>query len=261
MKHYKTVNNGIHGSGIKYGSVLFGALSVIAFFTVLNSSDVAIEYMKKGLKLCASTVIPSLFPFMVISELIISSGIGLRVASILSAPMHRFFGVSEAGACAYLLGALCGFPIGAKSAVGMYDRGEISKEELVRLMTFCNNPGAAFVISTVGTSLFGSKTLGTVLYVCVLLSAITVGIVGRFLLKNKTPITPYIRSVAFVSPSPSMAFVKAIQSSALSTLHVCAYVTFFSAFVGCVGAVLSKFEISSCFFISSISFIASARRS
>lgn len=235
-------------------STLFGIFTSFAFVLFLIRSDIAIDYMKRGLKLCAGTVIPSLFPFMIISELLVSCGLGARLGKLISKPTRWILGVSEGSACAFILGAICGFPIGAKAICSMLDSGEIDESEATRAMTFCNNPGAAFVISTVGTSLFGSKTLGIALYVCVLLSAITVGIVGRFLLKNKTPITPYIRSVAFVSPSPSMAFVRAIQSSALSTLHVCAYVTFFSAFVGCVGAVLSKFEISSCFLASLFGF-------
>jgi hypothetical protein len=56
---------------------------VIAFITVLISSDIAIDYMKKGLRLCSDTVIPSLFPFMVISELIISSGAGVKISKLL----------------------------------------------------------------------------------------------------------------------------------------------------------------------------------
>lgn len=243
MKHYKAAKNGIHRSNIKYGSVLFGALSIFAFFTVLNSSDVAIEYMKKGLKLCASTVIPSLFPFMVISELIVSSGIGLRMASFLAAPMRRFFGVSEAGACAYLLGTLCGFPIGAKSAVGMYDRGEISKEELVRLMTFCNNPGSAFIISAVGVSLFGSQITGIALYACVIISSLVVGIGIRIIFG---PVKDSVATSSVVKKCDEVgigSFTSAIHSSATSMLTVCAYVVFFSALVGCIGNLLSLLEL------------------
>ena len=61
------------------GRVILSVLAVISFLLVLCSTDAAIEYMKKGLSLCASSVIPSLFPFMVISEIIVSSGVGVRI--------------------------------------------------------------------------------------------------------------------------------------------------------------------------------------
>ncbi len=217
----------------------FGTLILAAFFLVLCSSDVAIEYMKKGLRLCASTVIPSLFPFMVISELIVVSGIGVRISRLFAKPMRLLFGISEHGAAAYILGLVCGFPIGAKTAVSMYDRGIITKGELERLLTFCNNPGSAFVISAVGVSLFGNKRIGLLMYVSVILSSIVVGFVGKFLYKSKDD-PPCEGSVQISNELSVKAVTGAVQSSALAMLTVCAYVVFFSALIGCVGAFFSR---------------------
>ena len=224
------------------GRLSIGILTLAAFFLILCSSDVAIEYMKKGLLLCARTVIPSLFPFMVISELVVSSGIGARISRLFARPMRWLFGVGEAGAAAYLLGLVCGFPIGARTAVSMYDCKIVTKQELERLLTFCNNPGSAFVISAVGISLFGNKKIGIALYVCVILSSLAIGFVGKYFLGYKkgagassTLIIPTDFSVKTITD--------AVHSSAISMLTVCAYVVFFSAFVGCIGALLSRFSL------------------
>ena len=238
-------------SGRKRKNIFIGIITLAAFFLVLSSSDTAIEYMKKGLRLCAATVIPSLFPFMVISELIVSSGIGLRISRAFAKPMRWLFGVGEAGAAAYLLGLVCGFPIGAKTAVSMYDRGIVSRSELERLLTFCNNPGSAFVISAVGVSLLGNKKVGIALYVCVILSSLTVGIVGKYLLGYKRG-SSIGNSMMIQSDFSIKMLTSAFASSALSMLTVCAYVVFFSAFVGCIGAVLSHLslpcEVLACIF-------------
>ncbi len=219
-------------------TALFGALSLLVFFLMLNFSDIAIEYMKKGLQLCAKTVIPSLFPFMVISELIVGSGVGIRLTRILAKPMRCIFGVSEAGASAFMLGAVCGFPLGAKTAVSMYDKGVISKQEITRLMTFCNNPGSAFIISAVGVSLFGSQAVGILIYVCVILSALLIGAMGNLFFKKLPDVSP---SRCEICNSVEIGtFTSAIQSSASSMLTVCAYVAFFSSFVGCIGAIFSR---------------------
>lgn len=221
---------------------LVGALTLAAFFLILCSSDVAIEYMKKGLILCSGTVIPSLFPFMVISELIVSSGIGIRISRFFRRPMRALFGVSEAGAAAFLLGTVCGFPIGAVTAASMQDKGIISKDELEHFLIFCNNPGSAFVISAVGASLFGNEKLGLLLYFSVILSSVAVGAVGRlFFRKNKKSGVAVTLSV----PSRDMTsrITDAIRSSATSMLTVCAYVLFFSALVGCIGALLERFSL------------------
>ena len=221
-------------------SVLLGALILASFILILCSSDVAIEYMKKGLSLCAKNVIPSLFPFMIISELIVSSGVGMRVSRLFARPMRWLFGVSEAGAAAYFLGIICGFPIGAKTAVSMYDKGMISKRETERLLAFCNNPGSAFVMSAVGVSLLHSHALGITLYVCVILSSMAVGVIGNLLERGRKN---EAGAVAYCCQNDAVkAITDAIQASALSMLSVCAYVVFFSAIVGCLGSAISRFS-------------------
>jgi sporulation integral membrane protein YlbJ len=188
---------------------------------------------------------------MVISELIVGSGVGLRLSRLFAKPMRWLFGVGEAGAAAYILGLVCGFPIGAKTAVSLYDQGSITKRELERLMTFCNNPGSAFVISAVGVALLGNKRVGVALYLSVILSSLTVGIVGKYFLGYKKENTPR-ESIMIPRDFNVKIVTDAVQSSAISMLTVCAYVVFFSALVGCVGALLNRLElppeISACVF-------------
>ena len=231
-----------------HGAILVGAVASVAFFLFLLSSDIAIEYMKKGLKLCAHTVIPSLFPFMVISELIVSCGVGQRLLHFPAKLLHKLFKIEEQESCAFLLGAICGFPIGARTLCTMYDNGTLTKSRLERALTFCNNPGSAFVISAVGVSLFGSKRLGIALYVCLLLSAVTVGAISGLLMKSDnspklSSLAPLQSNSAFGNPG-IRAFTAAIQNSASAMLTVCAYVTFFSSFVGCIGALAKHFDAS-----------------
>ena len=224
---------------------VFGVIFLAVFAVVLISSDIAIEYMKKGLSLCARVVIPSLFPFAVISELLVASGIGFSLSAPLARPMKKIFGISEAGACVFLLGTLCGFPIGARSAALMYDRGDISAREFTRLMTFCNNPGSAFVISAVGVSLLGNGQLGVLIYVCVILSALVVGFVGQFFFRDGEENQSTSRALAPSANEMAVEiFTRAVSSSASSMLTVCAYVTFFSTLVGCVGHFLSMAGVS-----------------
>ncbi len=220
--------------------LIFGLFSLLLFILMLISSEVAIEYMKKGLKLCVATVIPSLFPFMIVSELVASSGVGVSLSKIFAKPMRLLFNVSEGGASTYILGALCGFPIGAKTAVSMYDRGLMTKAELERLLTFCNNPGSAFVISAVGVSLLGDESTGIMLYICVIISSLMIGFAGKFLFRGEP--VPYTKTAIRYSCDVK-TITDAVQSSAVSMLGICAYVVFFSVLVGCIGAILSHFSV------------------
>ncbi len=216
---------------------LFSFMGLFSLALIIKNSDVAIEYMKRGLSLCTKTVIPSLFPFMVVSDIIVSSGITAYAAPILKKPMKLLFGIGGEGGCAVFLGTLCGFPIGARSAVSLYDKGRISKGELERILTFANNPSSAFIISAVGMTLFGDREFGRVLYLTTLISAALTGIAGKLLFGKKSEINMPMTCICDANRTLGSAeiFTEAVSSSALGMLKVCAFVVFFSAFVGTVG--------------------------
>ena len=141
-------------------------LCIMALFLLcllLKNSEIAVDYMRSGLRLCASTVIPSLFPFMVISELLVSSGISNYPKGYRKKAASRFWGIPNEAFPAVFLGALCGFPVGAKTVISLYDSGRLSRSEVARLLVFCNTPSPSFLISAVGVSLFGNRSFGVFL--------------------------------------------------------------------------------------------------
>lgn len=217
------------------GQTLFCIMSAVAMLITFKLSDVAIEAMSEGMRLCVNTVIPALFPFMVFSELFVASGAAQAVGRYLGAPLARIFDISREGAVALLLGFLCGFPIGSKSAVGLYERGRISRGELEHILTFCNNPSSAFLISAVGVSLFGSRELGLVFYAAHIISACVVGLASRAYFSKKKKKSEYYRGEGAEKnrcESFTSALTGAVSSSAGSMLLICAFVVFFSAVVG-----------------------------
>ena len=230
----------------RFFSVIFASTLSLAFLLFLLRSDIAIDYMKIGLKLCSETVIPSLFPFMVISSLMVSSGIGIKLCRPIALPARLILGISESGACAFLLGSLCGLPVGANTLCKMYDSGMISKTELERVLALCNNPGSAFVISAVGISLFGNVQIGIILYVSIILSSLTVGIISRLFHDKSSREISVPKSIVNYEINKDFAgiFTAAVRDSALSMLTVCAMIAFFSSFLGCVGATLVRFGVS-----------------
>ena len=198
--------------------------------------DVAIEYMERGLGLCVKVVIPSLFPFMVASELIVMSGVIAFFEKPLDVFSRRLFGVSGRGTTVFLLGTICGFPIGTRVAALLYKRGEISFDELSRLICFSNNPSSAFVISAVGVTLFGCREFGVALYFITVLSSIIVG-VGQNLLLGTRGAQGAVSSEKGKEEKGISQFSGAVSGAALSMLYVCGFVVFFSTFTGTLGEV------------------------
>ena len=224
------------------GLWLLATLETAIFLLLLLRSDIAIEYMNKGLKLCVYTVIPSLFPFMVISELIVSSGIGTLLLRPISKPLKQLFRLPEDGCCTVILGMLCGFPVGAKCAVSALERGMLTREEAERILLFSSNPSSAFLINAVGVSLWGNRRFGTWLWIVSLISQLAVGLLFTHLPhkkegKNLSSDTSYQTA----SLSGGKLFTEAVRSSCFSMLLICAYVIFFSALVGTLNLMLEQF--------------------
>lgn len=220
-------------------AALFGLACFFFFALSLKNPTVSAEQIKKGLSLCGTTLIPSLFPLMVLSEFLISCGLGQRLGDLLGSPLRLLFGISESGCCALLLGWLFGFPVGAKAAVSLYDTGVLTKRETERLLAVCNIPGIGFVVGTVGLLLFHDRAFGLLLYAGAIFSAILFGILLRLF-------SPFPSS-SKKAPAPRPSFTAAVFTHSVSTalssmLSVCAYVLFFSAFVGCFSFALSAWN-------------------
>lgn len=219
---------------------------IILFF---KSSSAASEWVSAGLRICAVRLIPSLFPFMVLSSLAVSSGAGRLVPKAVQRLFWLIFGVGSDGTSAIVLGWLCGFPVGAKCAGDLYGTARIDADEYKRIVCISSTPSPAFLIGAVGKGMLNSTPMGVCLYVISIVSSVTVGIVlGRRSQKDSSgsPVAQGKR-IGFAE-----AFTRAVSESAVGMLNICAFVVFFSAFLGVLENALSPIGLSNT--VSSIIF-------
>ena len=94
---------------------------------------------KSGLTLWATSVVPSLFPFFVATELLSQTNIPYILGRILNPIMKPFFNISGEGSFAFIMGIISGYPIGAKIACNFRQNNVLSKLECERLLSFTNN--------------------------------------------------------------------------------------------------------------------------
>ena len=201
----------------------------------------------EGLRLCAFNIIPTLFPFFILSDLW-NSVIEINTNSRIGKIFEKSFGISSDGMPSFLLGNLCGFPLGIKSATEKYDSGNISKSDLEALSVISNNPSAAFAISGVGMGLFSSIKVGVILYFSVLLSAICIGIIFR-----KKSEKPKNREE---NARQTFNLVNSVRSAGYCGVVVSSYIIFFSAIISALGSIIKSEVFLSVF--SSILEIGSA---
>ena len=100
-----------------------------------------------GIELCLKTVIPALFPFLVISAVLLNS---TPPSSHLGKAVSSLFGLPEGAGSLLLPCFLGGYPVGAQSVYQSYAGRLLQKQEAERLLAFCNNAGPAFLFGMVG---------------------------------------------------------------------------------------------------------------
>lgn len=209
-------------------------LCIFLFILLFLDSEIASEQIRRGMRICFDTLVPSLFPFMVISELLVRSGACEPLSRLMRRPMKALFGISGECASALLLGIVCGFPVGAKAAASLYSRGDISKKDCEHLLSFCNFPSAPFVIFAVGEGMFGSRDVGILLYCTVLFSGLLYGMLFRR--KGSKADSIKVSKAVLSNENALSLFSSSVTSAAASVISVCAFVAFFTCIVGTISS-------------------------
>ena len=154
-------------------SIIFLAFTIL--LVIFSKSNLTAA--KDGLSLWASSVIPSLFPFFVATELLSYTNIVNVLGKVLNKYMRPIFNVPGEGAFAFIIGLISGYPVGAKAVCKLRENNLCSRSEGNRLLCFTNNSGPLFILGTIGVAFLKNSTIGLLLLITHILSSITVGII------------------------------------------------------------------------------------
>ena len=135
---------------IKYKNKLFKGFVLFFFILMFLFPYASYKGASTGLMLWFINVLPSLLPFIIISNLMVQLGIAGKISRILYPLLGRLFKVSPEGCYPILLGFLSGLPMGAKGTADLVATGKISKKEGNFLLSMCNNASPIFIMSFIG---------------------------------------------------------------------------------------------------------------
>lgn len=202
--------------------ILVTLILACIIFTLIKPERYAKSALE-GLKLWAIVVVPSLLPFFFFTSLLSSLGLTSFISRLMEKPFRILFRTSGAGAYAFLMSILSGYPVGARIIADLRQNQIITEDEATRLCTLCSTSGPAFVVSSVGIGMFASKNIALAILSSHLLSAILCGLAFRFVGTQPT----YKKQ--FISPSKSEnALYDSVYSSVLSVALVGGFICVFN---------------------------------
>ena len=204
-------------------------LSAFIMGLICNSSA-CIDGASNAMFLCARTIIPSLFPFFVVSKMFTSLGLSQSLGGRFQDIMRPLFGVPGCGSFALIIGIVSGYPVGAQTVLGFYNDGLCDKTEAQRMLGFCNNSGPLFIIGIVGTMMLSSFATGVILYIAHILSALTVAFMFKFYKRHSSSHSPE-RRCRSKTLTFTESFTVSILESVKTTLFVCGFIIFFAVLI------------------------------
>lgn len=189
----------------------------------------------EGLKICSGVVLPSLFPFTVLSVFMLKSGFFKATEKYVNKLSNKIFKLSGSELSVFIISLIGGYPIGAKLINDMYEDNLINESRAKKLLLASINGGPSFIIFTVGELILSNKNLGYVFFVSNLITSLLFLLILFFKEKNyKSSDTKTI-----ISNSVADCFVLSVESACKMFLNICGWIILFSGILSGISAVLS----------------------
>lgn len=181
-----------------------------------------------GVFLCLQVLIPSLFPFMILSSFISKSGIATHLPKFLTRLASRTFGLPDCALTIILLSLVGGYPVGAQTIKEMYKQKMLTKAQAERMSMFCVASGPGFLLTYIGAVMTRNLRLGYILLVSQILSTVLLGLTARFTI-NPSETYRTESQLNTVKFNIKEALVYSVESAIKSSTSMCALVVIFSS--------------------------------
>ena len=214
---------------LKHNILPFAAV-ILSMLCIFKMPEAVTQGVTDGLKICFNVILPSLFPFMVLSAYIVKSE-ALHFLYKIFYPVTKF--ILRQPLCTVpviIMGLIGGFPVGTKMTFLLLEQGQITKNQAKRLCMFCVNGGPAFVITAVGVNMLGSAKAGVIIFASLCISSLILGFATSFF-DDKNDVNFHIDNS---SESPLVALSASVTDGVQSILGICAWIVLFSGLAECI---------------------------
>lgn len=194
-------------------------MAAIALLLLITDGKTAVSSVKIGIELCLQVVIPSLFPFLIVTTYLNAAIGNIKPPSF--SFLARLLRIPKGAESIMLLGLLGGYPVGAQLITDGYNRRQIDCKTAHIMLGYCSNAGPAFIYGIVG-GLFDSKLIPTVLWSIHILSAL---LTALFLPKPANS-TTNIRNYTEITLSD------ALKSTIVACTTICGWILIFRLLIG-----------------------------
>lgn len=215
------------------------------FYTVFSISKIcflllypqeALAASKEGMQLWLNVLLPVLLPFLILTGILIHTNMAGKLLQPVEVIWNKVLGVSAAGAYAVIVGALCGYPVGAKITSDLYENHQISESEAKYLLTFTNHASPVFVRTYLCHICLKDQIPARTVFGIFALSDLTIMLLFRFVVyRNKIQFLSADKKKKTPVSSSSGAFLDVSIMNGFETVtRLGGYILMFSILSACI---------------------------
>ncbi len=213
-------------SKVKDVNLWLSLLIFICIFIFVFNPTKYMQSVSNGLTVWAIAVIPALFPFFVLSKLLVELNFFERFAKYIAPITRKLFKAPAISGYIFIISIVSGYPIGAKLTEEYYKKGLLTATQCKKIATFTSTSGPLFILGTVGGKFLGNPSIGFILLFCHIASAIFCGIAFRNFYCDNTESLPLMQNKI-----EKNALNDCIYSSVMGILTVGAFICLFYMFI------------------------------
>ena len=198
-------------------------ISLFVLIELLIKKNIIYSAIMEALNMWVNNLIPALFPFFIISDILINYNIINYIPKIIKNMCKKIFNISDNMLTILILSMISGFPSNARNTRNLYDNGLITLEEANHILIFSHFSNPVFILTTVAVFFFHNKKIGITLLVIHYLSNFILGICFRnkiIICNKKKKDTNNINNFGNI-------FINSIKKSIDTIITICGIVTVF----------------------------------
>ena len=161
----------------KFKNLFIILIILYIFLQIIKNSEMVHSTIIFSYDIFINTVFPNLFPFLVLSSLLINYGFVEICFKLFNPLMKKMFKISGSCSFIFIMSLLTGFPSNAKYTRELYEDGKIDEIEATKILMFTHFSNPLFVIGTI--SMFINKKVAIIILLTHYIGNIIIGLIFR----------------------------------------------------------------------------------
>lgn len=198
-------------------------ISLFVLSQLLIKKTIIYSSILYALNIWVNNLIPALFPFFIISDILINYNVTEYIPKIIKIICKSLFNISDNMLTIFILSMISGFPSNARNTRIFYDKGLITLEEANHILIFSHFSNPVFILTTVAIFFFNNQKVGIILLITHYLSNVILGICFR----NKNTISNNSGNYNYRNNDFGTIFISSIKKAVDTILLICGILTIF----------------------------------